>query len=63
MYVIQANWQSGKNFLQGYLQIDTLTFFSTKKGATSFTSKVLANGWILKAETLYPNYQFTLIKT
>lgn len=62
-YVIQANWQAGKLFNQGYLNINSLTLFADKKWATLLDSKALANGWILKAQIQYPTFRFSLIET
>jgi hypothetical protein len=60
-YIIQAIWQNGKNIFHGYIQIDPIKIISNKQEATLFSSKILATGWMMKVQSIYPTYKISLI--
>lgn len=68
IYIIKANWISGTSPAVGYVQINEkisteIQIVTTKTQASQIASKVLAQGWLLKAEIDYPSYQFTIIQS
>lgn len=60
-YILQASWMSGKLVCSSYLTIPELELTPVKNKATVLTSKSLAIGWLLKAQSTYKTYKIHMI--
>lgn len=65
LFIIQGTWMEGNNYFKQYLEVKNGTtqfeLIQSPSKATKFRSSVLAQGWLLKAQSLYPQFRFRVI--